>query len=360
MDNANLNYDAGESFSRMFKGTHELDINYGDFGVFIRGMYFYDFEMSDGDRAWVNPVSGASSDPCSDSESKSQVCSDVRLLDAFLYGSFDLGEMPLSVKIGNQIIGWGESALISHGISEINPANISALKAPGSEVKEAFIPFGAVSFSLGVTDNFSVEAFYQYKWEKTILPAPGSYFSTNDFAGDGGYFNNIQLGFSGNPDIDSATLLDNLNTIGSLLRSGAIDPTTATGMYLANPTKVALRGKGSNGVTDPEDGGQYGLRLSWYLESLNDTELSLYHLNYHSRRPLISGKTSNFTDAALAADLGYLAANNITVDNMNDLQAFTQAVMTYPEDIKAYALSFNTTVGTTAVAGEFTLSLIHI
>jgi hypothetical protein len=47
-----------------------------------------------------------------------------------------------------------------------------------------------------------------------------------------------------------------------------------------------------------------------------------------------------------------MAANEITVDNMTELQAFTKAVLSYPEDIKMYALSFNSTIGTTAVAGE--------
>ncbi|MEI8619092.1 DUF1302 family protein [Pseudoalteromonas sp. B193] len=53
------------------------------------------------------------------------------------------------------------------------------------------------------------------------------------------------------------------------------------------PTKVALKGKGDNGKTEPEDGGQYGLRLGVFLPEFNDTEIALYHVNYHSRRPLM-------------------------------------------------------------------------
>ena len=41
-DLGNLNYDSGEVFSTVFKGTHEADIRYKDMGVFIRGFYFYD------------------------------------------------------------------------------------------------------------------------------------------------------------------------------------------------------------------------------------------------------------------------------------------------------------------------------
>ena len=205
-DLGNLNYDAGETFSKLFKGTHELHISKDNMGVFMRGMYFYDFEMMDGDRPWSNTVSGEVNDPCRDDEARSQVCRDIRLLDAYFYGDYYIGEMPFSIRVGQQVLGWGESTLISHGISEINPVDIARLKAPGAELTEAFIPFGAVWASLGVSENFNVEMFYQYQWEQTILPAPGSYFSTNDFAGDGGHYNNIQLGFTGNPDIESKYL----------------------------------------------------------------------------------------------------------------------------------------------------------
>ncbi|MGB1197496.1 MAG: DUF1302 domain-containing protein [Thalassotalea sp.] len=352
-DLGNLNYDAGESFSRLFKGTHELDIRKDNVGVFLRGMYFYDFEMMDGDRAWSNPVSGQVNDPCRDDKAKEQLCRDIRLLDAYFYGDFDLGEMPFSVRIGQQVIGWGESTLISHGISEINPIDIARLKAPGSELTEAFIPFGAVWASLGVTENFNVEMFYQYQWERTILPAPGSYFSTNDFAGDGGHYNNIQLGFTGNPDIDLDTVISGMNQIGDMMRSG--DPATmglASSAYLAYPTKLTLKAPGDASSLEPEDGGQYGLRLSWYLPELNESEISLYYVNYHSRRPFFSGKTANFSAAAIGADLAYLAGNQITEDNYHNLGSFSQVLLAYPEDIKMTALSFNTTVADFAVSGE--------
>lgn len=352
-DNANLNYDAGESFSKLIKGSHELDIRYDNIGYFGRAMYFYDFEMVDGDRAWTNPSSGRVNDPCRDDEAKDQVCRDVRMLDSFVYGDFDFGDMPFSVRVGQQVIGWGESTLISHGISEINPVDIARLRAPGAELKEAFIPFGAVWASLGVTENFNIEMFYQYSWEETVLPAPGSYFSTNDFAGDGGQFNNVQLNFASNPDMDLDSLITNLNVLRAKILDGTVAMADAGGAYVGGfPTKVTLRQADAN--NDPEDGGQYGLKLSWFLPELNDTEISLYHMNYHSRRPVFSGITADFTQAALAHDVGMLASTEITYYNYTDLKAFSRVELDYIEDIKLYALSFNTAIGTTSVAGEVT------
>ena len=87
-------------------------------GIFVRGMYYYDFAMMDNNRDWTNQLSGDVNDPCEDSEAKKQVCADVRLLDAYVYGDFEIGNIPFSIRIGQQVISWGESTLIGHGISE--------------------------------------------------------------------------------------------------------------------------------------------------------------------------------------------------------------------------------------------------
>ncbi len=363
-DAGNLNFDSGDSFSKLLKGTHDLSISKDNYGLFTRFMYFYDFELMDGDRAYVNPTSGQGVDPCDDDDTKEQSCADIRLLDAYVWANFDLndGNNPLSIRLGQQVVNWGESTLISHGIN-VNPVDIDRLKAPGAELKEAFIPVGMLWASLGITENITLEGFYQYQWHETRLPAAGTYFSTNDFAAENGYQQNVQLGFTSNPDIDVAFLTDSLNNLytnfAQVAAAQGIDPTSAEGqallanMYLAHPTKVALKGKGDNGKTEPDDGGQYGLRLGVFLPEWNDTEVALYHVNYHSRRPLISGRVSNFSQAAIAQDLAMIATTEITDDNVADLVAFSKAENDYPEDIKLYGLSFNTTIGETAFAGEF-------
>ncbi|WP_462160923.1 DUF1302 domain-containing protein [Pseudoalteromonas maricaloris] len=362
-DAGNLNFDSGDTFSQLLKGTHDLAITKDNYGLFTRFMYFYDFAMEDGDFAYSNPVSGKKVDPCEDDDTRKQVCSDLRLLDAFVWADFDLndGKNPLSVRLGQQVVNWGESTLISHGIN-VNPVDIDRLKAPGSEVKEAFIPVGMLWASIGLSENVNLEGFYQYQWHETRLPATGSYFSTNDFASENGYMQNVQLGFTSNPDIDLYHLTDALNSLyadatAALVAQGVVPTAQAVGsaaasMYMAYPTKVALKGKGNNGKSEPDDGGQYGLRLGIFSPELNDTEFGLYYINYHSRRPLISGKASNFTGQAIMADLAYIAQNQITADNVTNLNAFTQAQITYPEDIKLYGLSFNTAIGETAFAGE--------
>lgn len=351
-DLGNLAHDPGKAFSTQVSGNHELNVSYGDYGFFARGFWFYDFEQMDNDRPWDNPITGANTELCDDPEAKDLLCSDVRLLDAFFYADLWVGNNPLTIRIGDQVVSWGESTFIQHGINTTNPVDVTRARAPGAELKEVFIPVGMVFASLGITQNLSVSAYYQYEWERSWLPVAGSYFATNDFAGEGGQANNIQLGFTGNPDIDLDFLLASLNGLGDALRSGA-DASTIGQAYLAYPTKVAVRGFSDDAHNDADDQGQYGIRLTWFAEELNETEMSFYHINYHSQRPLISGITSDFTDAGIAQDLNFIATNNITRDNITQLAAFTEAQFFYPEDIKLYGYSFNTNIGTTALAGEF-------
>ncbi|GBL02853.1 DUF1302 domain-containing protein [Glaciecola sp. KUL10] len=355
-DLGNLSFDSGEAFSTQFVGLHELEIQYENFGFFARGFYFYDFELSDGDRAWSNPITGFEVDPCRDSTASDELCSDIRLLDAFVYADFYVGDMPISVRLGDQVISWGESTFIQHGINTTNPADVTRARAPGAELKEVFIPVGMISANIGLTDTVSLSAYYQYEWERSLLPVAGSYFAANDFAGEGGSFNNIQLGFTGNPDIDMDTLIPALNVIGGQVRENATNPAVLGQLsqaYLAYPTKVAVRARSDAAHDDADDQGQYGVRLTWFAEELNETEFGFYHINYHSQRPLVAGVTSDFTAAGIQADLNFLAQNEITRDNITELGAFTESRFTYPEDIKLYGLSFNTNVGETALAGEF-------
>lgn len=80
-------------------------------------------------------------------------------------------------------------------------------------------------------------------------------------------------------------------------------------------------------------------------------------MNYHSRRPLISGTVANFTGDAIARDLVQLGgiaarAGEVNREVLLGLETFSKAQIVYPEDIQLYGFSFNTLVGDTSVAGE--------
>ncbi|MGI1987890.1 DUF1302 domain-containing protein [Shewanella glacialipiscicola] len=352
-DLSNLLYSQGDTTSEIVKGLHELSLKYKNYGLFARGMYFYDRKLNDGNYDFNDPLTGKEFDPCEDNRASEVQCKDIRLLDAFVYGNFDLndGANPLSIRVGNQVVSWGESTLIAHGISEINAVDLNILNAPGAELKEAFRPQGMVWASLGLTESLTVEAFYQYDWQPIWVPTAGSIFATNDFVGYGGYAQNAQLGFNANPDINLDFMTQEYELLAGMIASGqSISTQQLVSMALAYPTKVTL-------VQDeekPSDDGQYGIKLGYYAPELGETEFGFYFMNYHSRRPLISGTAADFSTGALLSDLAVLgqSAGDINRELLLSLKSFSKAQVVYPEDIKLYGVSFNTLIGDTSVAGE--------
>ena len=148
-DDGNLNYDDGDLISSTAKITSELALDYKDVGLFLRGSAFYDFENEDGDRARTELRD----------EALDLVGSDADLLDAYIWGNFELAEMPGQVRVGDQVLSWGESTFIQNGINVINPFDVSKLRVPGAELKEGLVPVGMVSASISPTENLTFEAF---------------------------------------------------------------------------------------------------------------------------------------------------------------------------------------------------------
>ena len=108
------------------------------------------------------------------------------LLDNYITGKFDLGSMPLTVRLGRQVISWGESTFIPNGINVINPIDVARLRTPGSELREALLPVYAWDNAIALTDKLSLDAVWLLEFRRTEIDPDGTYFSTNDFAGRGG------------------------------------------------------------------------------------------------------------------------------------------------------------------------------
>jgi hypothetical protein len=241
-DDGNLNYRKGMS-SFLVKANHDLQLDYKSAGLFVRGYYFNDFVNSNGTRKKV----------ALNDEARKLVAEGGELLDAYVYFKADIGGMPGNLRLGQQVLSWGESTFIPNGINSVNPIDVAKLRTPGSELKEALLPVNMVSASLGVTNNLTLEAFYLLDWKRTRVDPPGTYFSTNDFVAEGG--RKVYLGF------------------------GAINDSSSLGSIL----------RGTDNV--PSKTGQYGINARYLAEKLNNTEFGLYFMNYHSRLPTISART---------------------------------------------------------------------
>jgi hypothetical protein len=226
-------------------------------------------------------------------------------------------------------------------------------------------------------------------WEKTRPEPSGSYFSTNDFATDGG--SQVQLGFGSFSDLGRAagpsftTSFIQSGVPGALapLLAGAVDlaidadltSVGLPGIYLADNNFLNVSRASDN---KPEDEGQWGISLRYFAQELNDTEFGFYYMNYHSRLPLISAQTGSAAGVvsgatALAATAGLVGAGNTRATLIGALgpaaataiPSVAGAVGTnvyaktasyfieYPEDIQLLGLSFNTNLGDWAIQGEY-------
>jgi hypothetical protein len=295
-DDGNQNYNTG-IFTNAFKWTTEFQFSYKDFGGFFRGFAFYDIENENGDRART-PLSEDTLD---------RVGKRAEVRDAFVYYRYKAGRLPGEIRVGWQVINWGESTFIQGGINAINPLDVSVVRVPGSELRDALLPVGAVKFSIKPTDSTSFEAFYQYTWEDLKIDPVGSYFSTTDIAGAGA--EKVMLGFGSVPDTVPV----------------GHPPIGGSPVGTAVPKRDAV---------EPSEQGQYGAAIRYLGEGLGGTEFGLYFVNYHSRLPLIMANTGTAN--------GILATGNYA--------ATASYFLTYPEDIQLLGASFNTQLGRSGVA----------
>lgn len=270
VDDGDLNYPTG-LFSRAAKITTELSLNYRDVGLFVRGSGLYDFDVM-GNNTARTPLSEAAKDLAGRY---------TRLLDAFGYWKFGTGDVQGELRLGRQVASWGESTFIQGGINIINHYDLSALRVPGSELREGLMPQEMALLSLQWGQNWSAQAVYIADWNATLPEPVGTYFSANDFATPGGEKVVLGFGYFSDMGVDFSSLGGGL--IGDFQQ------------VRRQPTR------------DPDDQGQYGFNVKLFLPDFaNGTEFGLYFVNYHSRLPLISGRTG--TQAGLGNAVGALTA----------------------------------------------------
>nr|WP_314533057.1 DUF1302 domain-containing protein [uncultured Pseudomonas sp.] len=320
-DDGRLNFKKGETFSKIFKGVHDLELSYGDTRAFVRGKYWYDFETKDENRPYKQ-ISD-------DGREMSARSSGAQILDAFVSQRYELAEHPGDVRLGKQVVSWGESLFIGNSINSINPLDVAALRRPGSELKEGLIPVNMFYLSQGITDNLSLEAFYQLQWKPYALDNCGTFFGADPVAK--GCDNNLNGGLAGVAPLEP------------------IAAAAGLGFGISNPEGVIIRRENNN---DPRDSGQYGMALHWLGDGV---EYGAYYMNYHSRAPKFSLRTAsgvtNFinNDPAFAAlDPEQQFALGLATGAGN-----THYFLDYPQDIHLYGASFATELPTgTAWSGE--------
>ncbi len=332
----NLNYAKNDRFSTPFRVITDLEYKKGRFGALLRAKYWYDQALNqenvlvgsqannfNGVRPRLGPIPGYTL--CTAATPPGTAClpvsppgqnlwpkgklsdrgfeaeqqfENVYLLDAYVYGSFAVGNTDLQLRLGNQVINWGESIFIQ-GVNQINPIDVPAARRAGAELKEILLPVWAVYANWGF-DFGSIEAFYQLQWNNTSVDACGTYFSATStlIGADPGSCNSLTVvgGATGNPVIPNGSPI--VAQLGSQpFQQGA------SGTYVPG-----IQGR------EPSDSGQFGLAFRFPVEKI-DTEIGLYAMNIHSRLPVAASFTgTNWKDLSAAQQAALTTAGFIGTD----------------------------------------------
>ena len=310
-DDGTLNYGKGDIYTNVVKWSGDLELNYQNYGGFFRARAYYDTAPMD-EETDFKPLNDAT---------KAAAGKGAELLDAYVWADYEIGYTPINVRLGRQVVSWGESTFIQGGINSINPVDASAFRKPGAEIKEGLLPVNMAYTSIGLTADVTLEAFYQLEWEKTRTDPCGTFFSTADFVADG--CNPIILAGTEDERIYLEMRQDEIDQ--GVPLNGRLAPMTER---LSDDT--------------PRDSGQYGLAVRWYAEALGDTELGFYYMNIHSRVPYINGAVTNYDTSG----------DQVNADASYDSR-YPLYQIAYPEDIKIAGISFATsTEGGASISGE--------
>lgn len=247
---------SGDFYSAPLSVLSDIGINYKDMGFFTRVGYSYDFALMDG----ANKCSSGSCNENAAAGTMDGISGEAReeanrfrLYDFFVYKNFDIDGRGLSVRVGKQVINWGESNFAGGGITQmINPVDLAKSTTPGSEVKERLLPQEMVYANYELSDTTSLEAFYVWNWRRTEFMTVGSFFSPFDFQGEG----------------DNAVL--------------------------GGRTNVAS--------DNPERGGQYGISMHTILEDFDEMDLGFYYTRTHAHLPYMQAFTNGTYRTVYAED----------------------------------------------------------
>jgi len=291
-DDGNLNYKKGDFFTTYLKFTPELLLKFpDDYKFMVRATGLYDFKATDTRRTELAD------------DAKDQVARDYRLLDLWVSKDMNIGSQRARVRVGNQVISWGESIFAIGGINSTNALDFQKFSIPGTQIKEAVLPAPIVSIASGLGSGVNLEAYYQARWNANRLPPVGTYFSVADILGKG----------------RQPLFLNNDATSANFINFGGLDPAAgATFGDIGTSSTLAVP------IADdktPKNSGEWGAALHWKPQGLS-VDLGFYFMDYHDKMPVLS-----------ALSIG-------------------QAQWSFQEDRKMYGVSANFPVGNWAIGWE--------
>lgn len=232
-----------------------------------------------------------------------------RMLDAYGYTSFDIGENSrLNIRAGRHVVSWGEALFFPSLSLAQGPADGTKTGVPGTETKDVLLPEDQISFSLEATPRWSILGHAQFNFHETIAPAPGSYLNASDGVGPGG------------------VCLQPWAKLPAVGEFGGFEGCS-----------FGLRGDDIR----PKKTGQWGVGTRFRVT--DETEVGLYYLNYSDRTPL--PEINVFTPGTVVPAFFGIAGNQIGQGSYR---------VRYFDNVKLTGLTFSTTFDLFTLVGELT------
>lgn len=243
-DDPEHNFDRGSLMMNRFDWLSELNARYRNFGLSLSAAAWYDDVYNrhndNNSPGTFNPYS-VSNDSFTD-QTRKWAGNKVELMNAFVSGQFTPFDVPVSVRLGQHTLLWGESLFFTDNGIAAAMAPVDAYKAlsvPNTKAQELFLPTKQISMSALFNGGWTVEGYYQFQWEKTRIPPAGSFLSSVDILDEGGE------------------------------------------RIIAGPGAYFYRGH------DHEpDSPQFGVSVRWRPESIN-LDLGLYAIRYNEKTPQV-------------------------------------------------------------------------
>ena len=271
-DNGDLNYRKSSFYTANLDIVTELLLMAPKEGwKFLgRGTAIYDFAAAETDRTALSPLA------------RQQAVRNAQLLDLFLEKDFDYGRNSGHVRVGNQVINWGESYYAFGGINATNSIDVQKLSTPGTLLKQVLLPAPMIDVEGSLSAGLSFEGYVQTHWNANRYPPVGTFWSYNDVFGRGAEpaaFSTTNFNFSG---LDAGTIAGLASHNNGLVNQ--IDQNLVNGTYFGAP--YFSFGVPYNTV-NASNRLQYGLRVNIKPENL-DADFSLYYLSYTDKQPVLT------------------------------------------------------------------------
>jgi len=347
-DDGNWNYDKGDITDSAIRISPEIKLQRGDLKVEFSGLFYYDPVNANFEEFHADSTYQPERTP-RDQNVVDIYARRAELRKAFFQYTPEVFGLPINLKVGRQVLPWGESLLtLFHNLNQLNPLDANAAVRPGFQLSDVSTPVNMAVVSFPILDSLSLELVAPLEWQGVRAPPHGSFASTLDPV-----------------DNDYLTL-----GLGNQKENPDRVPTAYGNNGLITRTSYSPK------VLPPEfgyasDKGQYGGRLTYVADWLNNgTEISLHYLHYHSPFPYLSGFAADEScwHRSSGRNLNGSPNGNLAfLDALSDCRGFANApggenpltvdtlkvFLDYPENIDMFGLSFNTNVLGVALSGEY-------